>query len=100
MVKETRLYEVLEVPPTATDSELKSAYRKLALKYHPDKNPGAGDKFKDISHAYEVLSDSNKREAYDRYGEAAINGEGAGAGMSAEDLFSQFFGGGIFGNAF
>lgn len=100
MVKETRLYDVLEVQPNATDSELKSAYRKLALKYHPDKNAEAGDKFKDISHAYEVLSDPNKREAYDRYGEAAINGEGAGGGMSAEDLFSQFFGGGIFGGAF
>lgn len=100
MVKETRLYDVLEVSPTAAESELKSAYRKLALKYHPDKNPDAGDKFKEISHAYEVLSDATKRETYDRYGEAALNGEGAGAGVSAEDLFAQFFGGGLFGNAF
>lgn len=95
MVKTTKLYDVLGVSPTATESELKSAYRKLALKYHPDKNPDAGDKFKEISHAYEILSDSNKREVYDQYGEEGLSGEGPG--MSAQDIFSQFFGGGFFG---
>lgn len=94
MVKDTKLYDVLGVSPTANENELKSAYRKLAMKYHPDKNPDAGDKFKDISHAYEVLSNADKRAAYDRYGEEGLRGEG---GMSAEDLFSQFFGGGFFG---
>lgn len=68
----------------------------MALKYHPDKNPDAGDKFKEISHAYEVLSDQQKRQIYDQYGEEGLQGGGAGGagGMNAEDLFSQFFGGG------
>eukprot|EP01135_Chromosphaera_perkinsii_P004154 Nk52_evm61s270 gene=Nk52_evmTU61s270 len=96
MPRETRLYDVLGVSPSATDSELKKAYRKLALKYHPDKNPDAGDKFKEISMAYEVLSDPKKKEMYDRFGEEGLK-EGGGGGHSAEDIFSQFFGGGIFG---
>lgn len=98
MVKTTKLYDILGVAPTASDNELKSAYRKLALKYHPDKNPEAGDKFKEISHAYEVLSNSQKREIYDQYGEEGLNGEGPG--MSPQDIFSQFFGGGFFGGGF
>ena len=101
MVRETKLYDTLGVSTSASESELKAAYRKLALKFHPDKNPDAGDKFKDISHAYEVLSNPEKRQIYDNYGEAGLNGEGGagGHGMNAEDLFSQFFGGGFFGGA-
>lgn len=94
MVRDTKLYDILGVSPTASEGELKTAYRKLAMKYHPDKNPDAGDKFKDISHAYEVLSNGDKRAAYDRYGEEGLRGDG---GMAAEDLFAQFFGGGFFG---
>ena len=95
MVRDTKFYDVLEVQPNASESELKKAYRKLALKYHPDKNPDAGDKFKEISHAYETLADSQKRQIYDQYGEEGLSGAGGGpGGMNAEDLFSQFFGGG------
>ncbi|EGF82986.1 hypothetical protein BATDEDRAFT_15261 [Batrachochytrium dendrobatidis JAM81] len=100
MVKDTKYYDMLEVSPDASENDLKKAYRKLALKFHPDKNPDAGDKFKEISHAYEVLSDSQKRSVYDQYGEEGLSGEGHGHhGMSPEDLFSQLFGGGggIFG---
>ena len=99
MVRETKLYDTLGVSATASESELKAAYRKLALKFHPDKNPDAGDKFKDISHAYEILSNAEKRQIYDNYGEAGLNGEGGPGGMNAEDLFAQFFGGGFFGGA-
>lgn len=100
MVKETHYYDALGVAPTAGDDEIKKAYRKQALKYHPDKNPDAGDKFKEISQAYEVLSDSHKREIYDKYGEQGIKEGGAGGGggfHSAEDVFASFFGGGLFG---
>ena len=96
MGKDTKLYDTLEIKPDASENEIKKAYRKLALKYHPDKNPDAGEKFKDISQAYEILSDSNKREVYDTYGMEGLSGSGAGGGMggmNAEDLFSQFFGG-------
>ncbi|KAG0370301.1 DnaJ sub A member 2 [Gamsiella multidivaricata] len=77
------------------------AYRKLAIKYHPDKNPDAGDKFKDISHAYEILSDPEKRESYDRYGdEDPLDVAGWGAAMDPTDVFAQLFGdvAGSFGN--
>ncbi|EEB05422.1 DNAJ domain-containing protein Mas5 [Schizosaccharomyces japonicus yFS275] len=97
MVKDTKLYDTLGVSPSATPSELKKAYRKLALKYHPDKNPNAGDKFKEISRAYEILSDEDKRSVYDRFGEEGLQGGGAEGGMSADDLFASFFGGGMFG---
>ncbi|RPB00862.1 hypothetical protein L873DRAFT_747032 [Choiromyces venosus 120613-1] len=99
--EKNRLYKVLEITPEATEPEIKKAYRKLAMKYHPDKNahnPDASDKFKEIGHAYEILSDPQKRNIYDQYGEEGLSGEGGmGGGMSAEDLFSQFFGGGGMG---
>eukprot|EP01112_Ceratiomyxa_fruticulosa_P010806 TRINITY_DN286_c0_g1_i5.p1 TRINITY_DN286_c0_g1~~TRINITY_DN286_c0_g1_i5.p1 ORF type:complete len:115 (+),score=23.70 TRINITY_DN286_c0_g1_i5:306-650(+) len=96
MVRETRLYDTLGVQPDANESDIKKAYRKMAMMYHPDKNPepDAAEKFKEVSRAYEILSDKEKRETYDRYGEDAMNGSG-GAGFSAEDIFSQFFGGGM-----
>ncbi|PLB45077.1 mitochondrial protein import protein MAS5 [Aspergillus steynii IBT 23096] len=97
MVKDTKFYDTLGVSPTATEAQLKTAYKKGALKYHPDKNadnPEAAEKFKELSSAYEVLSDSQKRSIYDQYGEEGLEGGGAGGGMGAEDLFAQFFGGG------
>ncbi|KZF25940.1 DnaJ-domain-containing protein [Xylona heveae TC161] len=104
MVKETKYYDVLGVSPDATEQQLRSAYKKGALKYHPDKNasnPETEEKFKDLSHAYEVLSDSEKRQLYDQYGEEGLESGGGAGGMSAEDLFSQFFGGGsAFGGMF
>ncbi|OIT02533.1 PREDICTED: dnaJ protein ERDJ3B-like [Nicotiana attenuata] len=95
-------YDILQVPKGASDEQIKRAYRKLALKYHPDKNQGneeANKKFAEINNAYEVLSDSEKRNIYDRYGgeglkQHAASGGGRGAGMNIQDIFSQFFGGG------
>ncbi|KAG9996514.1 chaperone protein dnaJ, partial [Aureobasidium melanogenum] len=86
----------LGVAPDASEAQLKSAYRKGALKFHPDKNPSpeAAEKFKELSHAYEILADSEKRQLYDQYGEEGLEQGGMGGGMNAEDLFSQFFGGG------
>lgn len=103
MVKDTKFYDLLSVSVTATEVEIKKGYRKAALKYHPDKNPSeeAAEKFKEISTAYEVLSDSQKRSIYDQYGEEGLSGAGGPGGMGGfgDDIFSQFFGGGAFGGA-
>ncbi|KAA8549102.1 hypothetical protein F0562_000786 [Nyssa sinensis] len=94
-------YDILQVPKGASDEQIKRAYRKLALKYHPDKNQGneeANKKFAEINNAYEVLSDSEKRNIYDRYGEEGLKQHaasgGRGGGMNIQDIFSSFFGGG------
>lgn len=72
MVKETTYYDLLDVKPFASYVDIKKAYYKMALKYHPDKNPNEGEKFKQISIAYDVLADTEKRKIYDHGGEAAI----------------------------
>ena len=97
-------YEVLEVSRDASGAELKKSYRKLAMKYHPDRNPDdkeAEDKFKIVNEAYQVLSDDEKRSIYDRYGKAGLEGQGAGSGgfggSSMDDImemFNSMFGGG------
>jgi DnaJ family protein A protein 2 len=99
MVKETKYYDLLEVQPDASESDLKKAYRKKALRLHPDKG-GDPELFKEVTHAYEVLSDSQKRSIYDTRGEAGLSESGGMGGMDPQDLFSQLFGGGgFFGGA-
>ncbi|XP_058008595.1 dnaJ protein ERDJ3B isoform X2 [Hevea brasiliensis] len=96
-------YDILQVPRSASDEQIKRAYRKLALKYHPDKNPGneeANKRFAEINNAYEVLSDNQKRDIYNKYGEEGLKqhmasgGRGGGMGMDISDIFKNFFGGG------
>ena len=96
-------YKVLGIDKGASESEIKKAYRKSAIKYHPDKNPGDKDaeaKFKQAAEAYEVLGNSDKRAKYDQFGHAAFEGAGGfgAGGMNMDDIFSQF--GDIFGSAF
>ncbi|XP_065839861.1 dnaJ homolog subfamily B member 6-like [Oscarella lobularis] len=105
-------YDVLGVSRTATDKEIKRAYRKLALEWHPDKNPEnhaeAEKKFKEISEAYDVLSDKNKRNIYDRYGKEGLQGSSGGADFGGfgfhfrdpNEIFREFFGPDFFANFF
>ncbi|MBR6179442.1 MAG: molecular chaperone DnaJ [Bacteroidales bacterium] len=112
MAEKRDYYEVLGVGKNATKDELKKAYRQLALKYHPDRNPGdkeAEEKFKEAAEAYEVLSDDQKRARYDQFGHAGMGGAGGAGGfsMDMEDIFSHFgdifsgfgFGGGFSGGS-
>ena len=94
-------YDILGVDKSASDQEIKKAYRKVAMKNHPDRNPGnkeAEEKFKEAAEAYSVLSDGQKKQQYDRFGHSGVNQQGfnGGAGMNVEDIFSSF--GDIFGN--
>ena len=102
-------YEILGVSKTASADEIKKAYRKVAMQFHPDRNPGdkaAEEKFKEAAEAYEVLSDADKRAQYDRFGHRLLHrrsGGFGGGGMNMEDIFSQFgdiFGDDIFGSFF
>lgn len=100
MAEKRDYYEVLGVSRNADAAEIKKAYRKLALKYHPDRNPGdkeAEEKFKEAAEAYDVLSNEEKRQRYDQFGHAGMGGAGGfGGGMSMDDIFSHF--GDIFGS--
>src|ERR1700743_3153851 len=103
-------YEVLGVSKGASADEIKKSYRKVAMQFHPDRNPGdkaAEEKFKEAAEAYEVLSDADKRAQYDRYGHAGLAGNGRGGfnggNMNMDDIFSQFgdiFGDDLFGSFF
>ena len=92
------LYEDLGLSRGASQDEIKKAYRKLAMKWHPDKNPNnkdvAEEKFKKISKAYDILGDTGKKDKYDRFGLDAVSGDGSA--VNPEDLFSMFFGGNPF----
>ncbi|OAV95999.1 hypothetical protein PTTG_03211 [Puccinia triticina 1-1 BBBD Race 1] len=99
MVAETEYYDRLGVAPGVDEAALKKAYRKKALQLHPDKNPAGAEEFKEVSEAYDVLSNPEKRELYDQYGKKGLEGGGGMGGMDPGDLFSQLFGGGgMFGN--
>ena len=102
---EFEYYEILEVSRDCSGAQLKKSYRKLAMKFHPDRNPEdkeAEEKFKQINEAYEVLSNEEKRSAYDQYGKDGLNRQGGGfGGANMRDIFdSMFGGGGGFGGGF
>ena len=96
-------YQVLDLPRTASEADVKKAYRRLAMKFHPDRNPDdheATDKFKEVKEAYEVLIDPNKRAAYEQFGHAGVDGSrGGGAGFDPRDAFGDIFGD-VFGDIF
>ena len=95
-------YEVLGVSRDASEADVKKAYRRLAMKFHPDRNPGddvAEEKFKEASEAYEVLSDGEQREAYDRFGHDAVGGQGGMGGFGGASSFSDVFAD-VFGDIF
>jgi molecular chaperone DnaJ len=101
MTQKRDYYEVLQVSQQASDSDIKTSYRKLAMKYHPDRNPGdkqAEEKFKEAAEAYEVLKDPQKRRIYDQFGHQGLEGSGFSGFGSADDIFSSF--GDIFGDLF
>lgn len=108
MASKRDFYEILGISKNASADEIKKAYRKVAMQFHPDRNPGdkaAEEKFKEAAEAYEILSDQDKRAQYDRFGHSAFGqGRGGGfSGMNTEDIFSQFgdiFGDDMFGNFF
>jgi len=94
---DNELYQILEVEPNCSQDEIKKAFRRLAMKYHPDKNPSseAEQKFKEINMANEILSNPEKRAQYDKHGLDAFRDGGGGGGMDVNDIFSHFFGGGM-----
>ncbi|XP_063529783.1 dnaJ homolog subfamily A member 2-like [Cydia strobilella] len=89
---DNKLYDILGVSRNASDAEIKRSYHKLAKEFHPDKNPAAGDKFKEISFAYEALSDPKKRQTYDKYGLKGLQEGGQGGGFPPDDILGHFFG--------
>jgi len=93
MVSKRDYYDILGISKKASDDEIKARYRKLALKYHPDRNPGektAEEKFKEAAEAYEVLRDPQKRSIYDRYGHQGLEGTGFSGFSGFDDIFSSF----------
>src|SRR3954454_12440180 len=98
----TDYYKLLEVPRNCSEADIKKAYRRLAMKFHPDRNPGdkaAEDKFKEAKEAYEVLSDASRRSIYDQHGHAGLEAARQGGGAGTAEHFSDIFGD-VFGDIF